>query len=233
MGGASVLSPTLVAVRTTRLQVRLRDVAPEVVRVIDVPAASTLAELHELLQAGIGWTDSHLHQFVAGDVRYGVPVEDSWDEAELDEAGALERPARGVYLPVRLRRRVDPRRGDHRVRRPEAWVPAGYGACPPEDCGGPPGYEDLLQVLANPADDEHEQMRAWAGDLPPFDSRPPTSRLGARSAGYLPPGSSWIWHETASSSPREAGCPGRSFDRCRTSDRPGNRWVGPPRWRRT
>lgn len=56
--------------------VRLREVVPEVVRVIDVPAASTLAELHELLQAGVGWTDSHLHQFVAGHARYGVPHED-------------------------------------------------------------------------------------------------------------------------------------------------------------
>lgn len=67
--------------RTTRSRVRLREVVPEVLRVIDVPATSTLAELHALLQTGVGWTDSHLHQFVAGDARYGVPHEDSWDEA--------------------------------------------------------------------------------------------------------------------------------------------------------
>jgi hypothetical protein len=47
-------------VKTTRLQVVMRDVEPEVARVIDVPAA-TLPELHDLLQAALGWTDSHLH----------------------------------------------------------------------------------------------------------------------------------------------------------------------------
>ena len=36
-------------------------------------------------------------------------------------------------------------------------------ACPPEDVGGPPGYEDFLRVLADPNDEEHEQMRAWIG----------------------------------------------------------------------
>ena len=49
--------------RTTRLRITMRDVEPAVVRVIDVPTASTLAELHELFQAALGWTDSHLHQF--------------------------------------------------------------------------------------------------------------------------------------------------------------------------
>jgi hypothetical protein len=51
-------------VNTARLRVVLRGVEPAVARVIDVPASSTLPELHELLQAAIGWTDSHLHQFV-------------------------------------------------------------------------------------------------------------------------------------------------------------------------
>ena len=67
--------------RTTRLRVRLREVDPAVVRVIDVPAACTLAELHELLQAAIGWTDSHLHEFHTCDGRrFGVPDDDdAWD----------------------------------------------------------------------------------------------------------------------------------------------------------
>jgi hypothetical protein len=168
------------------LRVRLCDVVPKVVRVIDVPAASTLSELHELLQAGIGWTDSHLHQFVAGDVRYGVPHEDSWDEAELDESGARlkDLPASFTYL-------YDFGDGwTHDVEiigsgGIEPGCPSGHGACPPEDCGGPPGYEDLLRVLAEPADEEHEQMRAWAGDLPPFD-QPATDGQVRRTVGQVP-----------------------------------------------
>ena len=42
----------------------MRDVVPAVVRVVDVPAALTLPELHAVLQVAIGWTDSHLHEFV-------------------------------------------------------------------------------------------------------------------------------------------------------------------------
>ena len=50
--------------KTARLRVVMRHVEPAVTRVIDVPASATLPELHELLQAAIGWTDSHLHQFL-------------------------------------------------------------------------------------------------------------------------------------------------------------------------
>ncbi len=40
---------------------------------------------------------------------------------------------------------------------------AGKGACPPEDCGGVWGYEQLREALADPTDEEHEQMMEWMG----------------------------------------------------------------------
>jgi hypothetical protein len=43
----------------------------------------------------------------------------------------------------------------------------GARACPPEDCGGPPGYENLLLTLANRRDPEHASMKRWVG--PRFD----------------------------------------------------------------
>ncbi|MGH8961413.1 MAG: plasmid pRiA4b ORF-3 family protein, partial [Jatrophihabitantaceae bacterium] len=39
----------------------------------------------------------------------------------------------------------------------------GAGACPPEDCGGTGGFETLLAVLADPTDEEHEEMLEWVG----------------------------------------------------------------------
>jgi hypothetical protein len=39
----------------------------------------------------------------------------------------------------------------------------GARACPPEDCGGLWGYEHLLEVLADPSDEEHEEMLEWVG----------------------------------------------------------------------
>ena len=39
----------------------------------------------------------------------------------------------------------------------------GENACPPEDCGGTPGYAELLRVLADPDHEEHEQFLKWVG----------------------------------------------------------------------
>ena len=44
---------------------------------------------------------------------------------------------------------------------------AGSHACPPEDCGGIGGYEQLLRVLRNKKHREHKNMKAWLGR--PFD----------------------------------------------------------------
>jgi len=74
--------------RTSRLRVTMREVEPLVERVIDVPAAITLDDLHVVLQVALGWTDSHLHQFCTDHATYAVPFE-SWDhaEAQVDERG--------------------------------------------------------------------------------------------------------------------------------------------------
>jgi len=38
----------------------------------------------------------------------------------------------------------------------------GAGACPPEDCGGYPGYQRLKEILADPSDEEHDELKSWA-----------------------------------------------------------------------
>jgi hypothetical protein len=40
---------------------------------------------------------------------------------------------------------------------------AGERACPSDDCGGPGGYEELLEVLADPGHEDYEDYRGWAG----------------------------------------------------------------------
>ena len=139
------------------------EVEPTVQRVIDVPARALLPELHDLLQVAIGWTDSHLHQFVADDARYGMPGTDA-DDDELDETGV---PLRA--LPGRFSYLYDFGDGwEHEVElvgpgrdRPGVW--AGEGACPPEDVGGPHGYAEFRRAYADPSDPEHDQVRTWAG----------------------------------------------------------------------
>ncbi|WP_204079233.1 plasmid pRiA4b ORF-3 family protein [Mycobacterium riyadhense] len=167
--------------KTTRLQVTLRYVKPALARVIDVPASATLPELHDLLQAAIGWTNSHLHQFVTPEATYGIelPGEEVWPQDQRDETGA-----RLADLGARFEYLYDFGDGwthDVEVLGPGVSVPGcvdGYGACPPEDCGGPGGYAELLDTLADPTHPDHDQMRGWTGNrLRPFDRAATDQRL--------------------------------------------------------
>ena len=177
--------------RTTRLRVTMREVVPQVERVIDVPATITLDELHEVLQVAIGWTDSHLHQFRTDDAIYAVPFEDVGRRgARSRRAGrdACRRCRRASSTPTTSATggsttiEVLGRGGD------QPGCVGGEGACPPEDCGGPDGYAELLETLADPRHPEHESMSTWVGDrLRPFDQEATTRRV--RDAVGVVPGS--------------------------------------------
>lgn len=176
--------------QTSRLRVTLREVTPVVVRVVDVPSSTTLAELHELLQAALGWTDSHLHEFVVGEQRYGVPddggFDDDFEPPVRDEAGARLKDlgARFVYSYDF---------GDGWIHDVEVLARGGdqpgcvygEGMCPQEDCGGPSGYAEMLEVLADPAHDEHDSIRQWAGELVDFDQTD-TDLLIRHTVGEVP-----------------------------------------------
>jgi hypothetical protein len=141
----------------------MRDVEPAVVRVVDVPAGVVLPELHDLLQAALGWTDSHLHQFVADSICYGMPDVDG-PEDERDESAVPLRalPHRFIYLYDF----GDSWEHEVAVVGPggeQPGVVAGEGACPPEDVGGPHGYAEFREVMADPAHPEHDRLRTWAG----------------------------------------------------------------------
>lgn len=159
-----------------RLKVTLRGVKPPVWRRIVVYSDCTLGELAPLLEASMGWLGGHLHLFDVGGTRYGTPDPD-WDTADLHEG----RFRLGDVLPsVGSKMRWEYDFGDgwehdvvvEAIGPPEAGVRyprclAGRRACPPEDCGGPWGYEELLQALADPGNPDHAELREWAP--PDFD----------------------------------------------------------------
>ena len=155
-----------------RLKVTLRGSRPPIWRRFVVPSDIPLKRLHNALQAVMGWTNSHLHQFEAGGVLYGT------SDPEL-----------GVKCISESRTTLD-----HVLRRPKArmtyeydfgdgWehdivleavlpaepggvyprVEAGKRACPPEDVGGIHGYAHFLEALSNPAHPEHDDLREWIG----------------------------------------------------------------------
>jgi hypothetical protein len=67
-----------------QLEISLTGVRPPVWRRVLVPGETTLAELHDVVQVAMGWTDSHLHEFEVDDARYGVPDPD-WDDDDVKD----------------------------------------------------------------------------------------------------------------------------------------------------
>ncbi|MEM7530195.1 MAG: plasmid pRiA4b ORF-3 family protein [Pseudomonadota bacterium] len=66
-----------------RLKITLADVEPKVVRRIDVPLGIRLDRLHQILQAAMPWTDSHLYEFTAGGTGWGVPDPEGFYDGPL------------------------------------------------------------------------------------------------------------------------------------------------------
>lgn len=157
-----------------RLHVFLLDIAPPIWRRIEVSSETSLAQLHKVLQAAMGWQDYHLHEFEFGGQRYGVPDADFDGPGEVvkDNTVKLSKalPRKGANLLYTydfgdgwahsvVFEDIVPRETNIKYPR----VIDGARSCPPEDCGGPYGYADLLDILAKPRHKEHRQMREWAG----------------------------------------------------------------------
>lgn len=109
-----------------------------------------LRRLHAIIQASMGWEDGHLHVFSAGGVQYG----DAEPELEFtdERTATLADLVTGAATTITY---------TYDGRYPTCL--AGAGACPPEDCGGPGGYAQLRQVLADPDNPDHEDMLGWLG----------------------------------------------------------------------
>ncbi len=124
-----------------------------------------------MLQAAFGWWGYHLHEFDIGGVRYGIDDGEGWEPPEAERRARLDKLApAGSSFTYTYDFGDDWR---HKIvvekvtaAEPSVTYPActgGRRACPPEDCGGVWGYERLLAVLADPADEEHASMLEWVG----------------------------------------------------------------------
>lgn len=164
-----------------QLKVGLLGVKPPVWRRLEVVGGLTLAQLHEIIQAAMGWTDSHLHAFEVGADSYGTPDPD-W-ASDLQDERRVRLCQLGLSAGSRFRYTYDfgdDWQHDVLVEQIAAPDPAiayprctgGRRACPPEDCGGPWGYAELLEVLSNPDHAEYEDRVEWLGvefDADAFD----------------------------------------------------------------
>jgi len=69
--------------RIYQIHVALQEIHPTIWRRLWVPDILTLAKLDRVIQAAVGWTNSHLHEFVIAGRRYGIPDDESLDDAPL------------------------------------------------------------------------------------------------------------------------------------------------------
>jgi pRiA4b ORF-3-like protein len=148
---------------------------PPIWRRVIVPADMTLNRFHDVIQWVMGWTDSHLHQFVVGKTFYGKPDPEFADMGS--ETLSEKRYTIADLAPAAKKNFVyEYDFGDgwcHKIVVEKVLPPdpalkhpvcvAGANACPPEDCGGIGGYYELLAAVADPRHPEHENVKEWIG----------------------------------------------------------------------
>lgn len=177
-----------------QLKISLKHAKPPIWRRVLVPSGIELEDLHDVIQAVFGWTNSHMHQFVVGQTFYLPEAENDGFMLMRDE------DSRGVRLNSILRKEKDKivyeydfgDSWEHQILL-EKILPAGSAqslpvcikgkrACPPEDCGGIPGYFHLLETLSGPDSDEKAELLDWIGkpiDPEEFDLDESNARLRA------------------------------------------------------
>lgn len=184
-----------------QLKVSLLDLEPSIWRRLLVAQDVRLPRLHNILQVVMGWTNSHLHQFRVGDVRFGEP-DHEFEPSPIDYA-TIQLNQIAPRIGSKCLYEYDFGDGWEHLIEVEDSLPVeaitdplprcldGERACPPEDVGGPPGYTDFLAALADMDHPEHERWRSWVGegfDPAAFD----LTRTNRLLASYVPrrPGTS-------------------------------------------
>lgn len=165
------------SVRVYQLKIALPYIKPSIWRRIEVPGAMTFYDLHDAIQIAMGWENCHLWMFSVGETEIS-PESEQFDFPGQPRA----RSADGTTLDQMLAgRRIKFRyvydMGDdwlHEVKVEKVFAPepnvayprctGGERACPPEDCGGFPGYLHFLEAMADPKHPEHDEMLEWIGE---------------------------------------------------------------------
>lgn len=162
-------------------KITLKEIKPKVWRKIQVPETYSFWDLHVAIQDSMGWEDYHLHQFDMADpktgekVSIGIPDEDGIANYPIIP-GSKTKIAK-YFLSHKDKALYEYDFGDgweHEVVL-EKILPAESGvkyprcisgarACPPEDCGGPWGYQELLEIMENPDDPDYAEKMEWLGD---------------------------------------------------------------------
>jgi hypothetical protein len=183
-----------------QFKIQLSDIQkPPVWRRVIVPENISFDEFHQIIQAAFGWENCHMYQFSKQDRGlypiYKIPYDDDgyFDEGMAEDSTAAK--ISDVFTTPGQKFTYTYDFGDswmhqillEKITDEKIMIPmctAGKGACPPEDCGGIPGYYNLLETLDDPKHPDHKEMRKWLGlrkgeqwDVNAFDINAVNDRL--------------------------------------------------------
>ena len=180
----------------------LVDSHPEIWRQLEVRGSTSLGQVHVVLQVAFGWEDAHLHRFtdrdpfaplrpIDGELPEALqwlptqwceePGDSAEEDCSLDQvlAGGSGMAFYEYDFGDSWLHRIEliSRRPATKTNPPARLIAAGARRGPLEDSGGMPGFEEILDALADPAHPEHGEHKAWvtemAGTDEPFDQRGP------------------------------------------------------------
>ncbi|MBC8181572.1 plasmid pRiA4b ORF-3 family protein [candidate division KSB1 bacterium] len=155
-----------------QLKVILKGSKPSIWRRILISSNTLLPDLHKILQITMGWTNSHLHQFIHKGIFFSEPDE----EYELDCIDYMAIPINELLQKEGDKLIYEYDFGDgweHEIILEKIIVEEnnqiypkcleGKNSSPPEDCGGIMGYLNLLEVIADPNHEEYNELMEWLG----------------------------------------------------------------------
>ena len=159
-----------------QIKIILKYVKPPIWRRFLVEDNIKLPDLHKVIQTIMGWSDTHLHQFISQERFYGVSSEDLYGETIDYKKIKLKDILK--YENEKIKYEYDFGDGwEHEIILEKVFKNetiekpiclAGRRNCPPEDCGGPYGYMNMLKALSDQKNKDYEEYRSWIGD--DFDS---------------------------------------------------------------
>lgn len=159
-----------------QVRIQLKGVSkPAVWRKLLIPGQLSFHQFHQVIQAAFGWQDYHLYQFFPkgfGSHPQIAPLDEDWPEENQEDAKKIKIQSylnqKGQTFSYIYDFGDD---WNHEIKIVEVidekkLIPeliGGKGACPPEDCGGVWGYEDLKKSLADPSHPDYKSLREWLG----------------------------------------------------------------------
>jgi hypothetical protein len=162
-----------------QVQIALAGSEPKIWRRVLIPSNLLLSDFHYIIQIVMGWTNSHLHQFIKNKMYYSIemPDDDFWDDDH--NIDYIQKKTRISDLLTKEKEKIiyeyDFGDGWHHDIILEKILPVdskirypvcieGKMHCPPEDCGGVWGYANMLDILKQPTHEEYEEYLEWLGD---------------------------------------------------------------------